>query len=156
MTRLKAIKQLLKQNNQWREYRKKYAHRQMRLIFSKIALIYNPELSVQQLYQKEVEMLKAQKNDGEKMFKEVFKDFGDLSRRPKVNWGEFAIYMWYVFQTSTYWKDKSRRRPNTFNTRNYIEINQIKRQHYDKWIKSIDLSIPGANDRIIKVQKAVF
>lgn len=156
MSKLKAIKKLLKQNKQWSEYKKKYAHKQMRLVSSRVSLIYKEDLTVEKLYALEVKMLEAKKADEEEMFLEVFKNFNDFLEVPKVDWKAFAKYLWYVYQTSTYWKDSKKKRPNTFNTKNYIEKNQIKRAYYSKWVESIDLSIPGANERLTRVMKEVF
>lgn len=156
MTRLKATKKLLKQNKQWDAYKKKFTHKQMRLAISKIALIFNNELTSEVLYKKEEQMLKAAKDKKENMFLEVFADFNKLTKTEKINWSEFAKYFWYVYQTSTYYKDKARGRANVFNKKNYVEMNQAKRKHYNEWIMSIDLSIDGINEKVILVQKAVF
>lgn len=156
MKSLKAIKRLLKQNKQWSEYKKKYAHKQMRLVSSKIALIYNQDLSLEELYKLEVMALEAKKVNEEKMFEDLYFELDKMVNRPYIDWESFGRYMWYTYQTSTYWKDVKKKRPNVFNSRNYIEQNAIKREYYSKWLQSIDLSIEGANDRIIKVQKEVF
>lgn len=155
MQELKEIKNLLKDNKKWAEYKKKYKHPQMRLIFSKIIFVFNKDVSIEDLYKKELQYLEADKSKQEEMFKTIFKSAERLSG-VKADWESFAIFMWYVYQTSTYWKDIKKNVKNVFNVKNYNELNQVKRNHYNDWLHSLSPNIENLNNSIIEVLRLVY
>lgn len=154
MTKLKEIKIILKSSKNWRKYKHKFHHKQMQFLFSKIVLIFQPDIDINKLAKQEILMLNTDKKDGDAMFLKIFENMQEFTG-VKANWEEFAKFIWYVYQTSTYWKDSRKNIPNVFNKKNYIEKNRIKREHYYHWLYSMDIK-ENFNNNVIKVLKEVF
>ena len=74
----------------------------MKLTITKIALIVNPEIDIEILEKMEIILLKSKKNS--EMYFESFKIF-KKNINYVADWDSFAKFMWYAFQTSTYYKD---------------------------------------------------
>ena len=148
----RQVIKLLKQNQKWKLVKEKYKHKQMRLVFSKIALIFNPNIEINKLIEGESKMLEAKKDQQETMFLNIFSQFEKITNE-KANWKSFAKYLWYVFQTSTYWKDKKQNIENIFIKNNYIKMNQTKRKYLFEWMHSMDVSDSNYNHRITRTLK---
>lgn len=155
MKKLKEIKKHLIIQNKWLSYKEKYKHPQMKLIFSKVALIFNPDLSIKELVSFELEMLEANKEKKDEMFVPIFKKLRNLTN-VKADWKAFGKFMWFVFQTSTYWKDEKKGINNIYTKRNYITVNQTKRDLFNEWLHSIDHNTNNYNDLIIETLKKVY
>lgn len=155
MTKLKEIKKELIAQNKWQSYKAKYKHPQMKFIFSKIALIFNPDLSSKALVSFEIEMIETNKDKKEEMFVNVFKKMKTLTN-VKANWNAFGKFMWFVFQTSTYWQDTKKNINNVYTKRNYITVNQTKRDLFNEWLHSIDPHTQNYNDLIVETLKKVY
>lgn len=153
--KLKDIKKELIVQNKWASYKEKYKHPQMKFIFSKVALIFNPDLSVDELIPFEIEMLNANKDKKEEMFVNIFKKMRNITQ-VKADWKIFGKFIWFVFQTSTYWKDTKKNISNIYTKRNYITVNQTKRDLFNDWLHSIDHNTENYNDLIVETLKKVY
>ncbi len=153
MRKLKQIKKQIKSEGEWKKYKNVFRHKQMRLIFSEVALLLNPEINLKFLMDCEISLLSFEK--GPKMFVETFKTLNDRVTF-KCDWEMFAHFLWFVYQTSTYWKDTKKKKTNIFTKDNYLEVNQQKRDCYQKWIDSIDKENKMFNTYIIEMSRMVF
>lgn len=152
---ISELKKFLKQNGYWSNYKELYKHRQMKFVASKIALIFDRSLSINELVELELKMMDVKINKGENMFKNVFGNFEKLVV-VKGDWASFSKMMFYIYQTSTYWRDKKNNVENVFTGDNYVEINAIKRNYYYQWLNSLDLKLRDYNILIIEVMRRIF
>lgn len=155
MMKLKEIKKQLIAQDKWLSYKDKYKHPQMKFVFSKVALIFNADLTVEELMPFELEMLKASKEKKEEMFIPIFKKLRNITN-VKADWKAFGQFMWYAFQTSTYWKDSKKGIANIYTKRNLITVNQVKRDLFNDWLHSIDHKTENYNELIIETLKKVY
>lgn len=153
--KLNKVKKNLILDQDWIKYLKKFRHHQMRLLASKIALIYNINIKVIDLLKIEKLMLDASKNKHPEMFVPIFIYLGILTKT-KANWNAFGRFIFYIFQTSTFYHDSRFRKTNIFNKKNIIERNFEKREYFYSWLHSLDIAEKDFNKRIIQVQKLVF
>lgn len=153
MKQSKQIKNLLKTNGKWEEYKKAFSHKQMRLATSRIAFAFNNKISIDKLAKIEIELMKSEKKSN--MFDEAFKEISKLVNY-KADWKSLGKFMWYQYQTSTYYKDIKKGTKNTYNPNNIIEINEKRRDFYLKWLHSIGMDDSLFNEKIIQVSKIVF
>ncbi|WKX02208.1 hypothetical protein [Candidatus Mycoplasma mahonii] len=151
MTKLKEIKKLLKQSHKYRAYKKKFQHKDMKLLFSNVALTFNAKIETDILIQEELKL--ADEVNGPKMFLHSFKKLSKYTNK-KIDWESFGHFVWYIYQTSTYWKNKSG--SNIFTKENYVEQNEIKRHYFYNWLESIPPQTASYNLKIKEVMKRVF
>lgn len=153
MNKSKQIKTQIKNLKQWRKYKKVFHHPQMRLLFSRIALMLDPEINLKFLLDKELLLIQIEKSP--EMFVEIYQSLESVASL-KCDWTTFGKFIWYIYQTSTYWKDTKKKRGNIFTRDNYLEQNQIKRELYQQWLDSIDKSNCDFNNYIIEISRMVF
>lgn len=153
MKSLKIVKKILKQKKIWKLYKQKFRHDQMRFLTSKILLIFNDTISPKILVENEILLLKSIKD--EKMFVSVFETFNNLAKN-NYNWQAFGLFIWYVYQTSTFYYDQKHKIKNVYDEFNYLQRNNQKRQFYYQWLESIDPGTKNYNYLIKKVLKQVF
>lgn len=153
MKQSKQIKKLLKTKGKWEEYKNVFTHKQMRLATSKIALVFNEKISINKLTKIELDLMSSEKNS--KMFDNAFKELSLLVNY-KADWKSLGKFMWYQYQTSTYYKDIKVGVKNIYNPNNIIEINEKRRGFYLKWLHSIGMNDSLFNEKIIQVSKIVF
>lgn len=152
MKKLKQLKKKLKKNNLLFEYKNKFKHKQMRFAISKIAMIYYPTISLDDLFILESNILNQ--DIGPEMFISSFKMFKKISGLSS-DWESFGKFMWYQFQVSTYYKDVKKGNNNIF-IENEVKKNQEKRILFLKWLHSVDKTEENFNQKIIKLQKKIF
>ena len=150
MTALKNLNKEFKKNNKLEEYKEKFAHKQMFFACSKVALIFKEDVSIDYLYEMEVNLIDTKKDIN--MFKVAMKELSKITNK-NINWDIFAEYLWYLYQTSTYYKDIKKDIINIFNEETFIKLNSLKRDAYQVWIDSLDKADPEYNVRIRKVIK---
>ncbi|MCK5945760.1 MAG: hypothetical protein KAG04_00660 [Mycoplasmataceae bacterium] len=150
MTALKKLNKELKKNKKLNEYKTMFAHKQMVFACSKVALIFNEDVSVDVLYKMEVKLIGVKKDIN--MFKEAMKDLTKITNK-NIKWDVFAEFLWYLYQTSTYYKDTKKGIKNIFNDDTFIKLNSLKRNAYQRWIDSLDKTDAQYNVRIRKVIK---
>ena len=153
MKQLKQVKNKFTEQDVYNEYAFKYKHKQMKFITSKIVLIYNPKVSVDELIKLETLMLKADK--GKDMFDEPFKMVEKLTNTV-ADWKSFSKFMWYVYQTSTFFKDEKKGIKNIFNNENTIKLNEIRRGFFHKWLHSFPENQKNYNENVMQVSNLVF
>lgn len=153
MNKLSQIKKQIKKEKLWKAYKARFEHKQMKLLFSKIALLLDGEINLKFLHDQELKLVDAEISN--EMFIDIFKSFEDKIDF-KSNWELFGKFIWFVFQTSTYWKDSKAGKHNIFTPENHFELNQIKRDLYQQWIKSIDKKNKDFNTKVIAISKLVF
>jgi len=153
MKELKQLKNKLKQDNLWSIYKKKFNDKSMRLILSYIILIYKPSTSIDEMIEIEKELI-TKKND-ESMFNSVFIKVKEITNK-NFDWESFGKFMWYVYQTSTYYKDIKKNVKNIYTTENFIQINKIKTNLFFKWLQSIPVNEEKYNFNIRLIMSRVF
>lgn len=153
MKEIKQVKKMLKQRNEWQNYKDTFKHKQIRFALSKISLTFNHLLKPSELLKIELLALKAEKNS--EMFKEAFKEISKVVDY-KANWDALGKFMWYAFQTSTYFNDKKKGVENIYDSELHVEINAKKRAHYMTWMHSVDTTDDYFNDKIIKVLNQLY
>lgn len=152
MKKLKKIKNKLKENNQWKKYKKIFIHKQTRFFISKIILIYKKAIDVDILYKWEKSFLNT--NINQNMFEKVFSEFKQIYSNG--DWFSFSKMLWYIYQISRFYKDKRNKIKNIYINGNIIELNKMKKNYYVKWLESLDKTEKDFNDKIIKVNKIIF
>lgn len=155
MKKIKKIKKVLKKEKLWITYCQKFRHKQMKFIFSKIALILKLDLNIDILMTYEKKMMHSNIQKKEDMFLNVFQDMGKLTEI-KADWESFAKFLFYIYQTSSFFYDRKKKIKNVFLQNEVIEMNQIKRNHYDKWLFSLDQIKPDFNLIVTKILKVVL
>lgn len=153
MKKLSQIKSKLKKSNDWKIYKDAFGHKQMKLVTSKIALVFNEDINVETFYQLEKSLITAPINVD--MFKEAFKILAKEVKY-KADWEELGIFMWYAYQTSTFYKDQKNHVENIYTLENSVELNGERRAHFLKWLHSVDKTDIEFNNKIIAVQKLVL
>lgn len=153
MQKLKKIKKMLKQEKLWSIYKHKFSHKQMQLLFSKISLIFVPNVEIDWLFENEKKILSQTKNHT--MFIEVFQQLSILNK-DKYDWKAFGAFVWFVYQTSSFYQDQKHGIKNIFNEHNLIQQNAQKRHFYYLWLQSIDPSLENYNTLIKQVLACVF
>ena len=153
MKKLKQIKNKLKDDNLWIEYKNKFKHKSMRLIVSYIILKYKPTASIEELVNIEKKLIKVKKGKG--MFCDSFIEVKEITSLD-FNWESFGNFMWYVYQTSTYYKDAKKNKKNIYTLENFIEINKIKTKLFFQWLSSIPIDQKEYNLNIRAIMSKVF
>lgn len=153
MNKLSQIKKQIKKEKNWKAYKVRFEHKQMKFLFSKIALLLDDEINLKFLHDQELKLVNVEISN--EMFIEVFKSLEDKIDF-KCNWELFGKFIWFVYQTSTYWKDSKKNNHNIFTPENHLELNQTKRDLYQQWIKSIDKKNRYFNTSVIAISKLVF
>lgn len=153
MKQLKQIKDNLKTNNELKRYKNIFKHRQMRFATTKIALIFNKNISAIKFYEIEKELINTPKD--ERMFKNAFLKM-EKAINYKANWESLGKFMWYQYQASIYYKDIKNKTPNIFNKENMIKMNEIKRTFYSEWLHSLSKDDISFNKKIIQVSKIIL
>lgn len=153
MKQLKQVKNKLQQTNNWNAYKEAFTHKQMKLVTTKIALIFKDKINVNTFYKLEKELITKPKNKD--MFKEAFATL-EKEVQYKANWKELGKFMWYAYQTSTFYKDQKKNVKNVYTFENSVELNTQKREHFLKWLHSVDKNDIDFNNKIIAVQNLVL
>ncbi len=153
MNKLRSVKKGLKRNHVWKQYKKMYKHKQMRFLFSNVALILKPEIDLNELIEVEKNLAIVEKDP--EMFVKEFLKLKTLTKT-KFDWSSFGEFVYYVFQTSTYWRDSKKGITNAFTKENYIEMNETKRKTYNKWLHSIPTTTDNYNDLLTSIMRRVF
>ncbi len=153
MTNLKQVKSELKAQKLMKQYNKKFKNKDMKFLFTFVALAYNDSIKLNFLVKEEKDLMNK-KND-QSMFVSSYKKLNKYTN-DEILWDEFGIFIWYIFQTSTYWKDKRKKKENIFKDGNFVKVNQEKRNHYNAWLQSIPADFEDQNEKLIKVLRKVF
>ena len=153
MQKLNQVKSHLKSNGVYKEYKNAFKHKQLRFALTKIALTFNESIHAIDLSKLEMELLKQNKDKD--MFIKPMETLNKLVNY-KANWKELGKFMWYAYQTSTYFTDRKINVPNIYNGNDNIKVNATKRKHYLKWMHSVDSRDDEFNNKIIKVLKQVY
>ena len=150
MTKLKQISKELKKVKALKAYNHIFKHKQMKYASSKALLIFNPKASIKILVSMEYKLMKEKKD--KKMFINNMKVLSK-NTNGNIDWKVFGEFLWYLFQTSTYYKDIKLNIKNIYSKDNFIEINSKKRDVYQKWIDSLDKKDPHYNTKIRQILK---
>jgi hypothetical protein len=152
MKKLKIIKNKLKNNNNWKKYKKIFIHNQTKLMISKIALIYNKKIKIEKLYEWESSFI--EKKIDKNMFKKIFEEINKYC--PNINWNSFAKMLWFVYQISRYYKDLKKKRKNIYINQNIVKLNKIKKKYYMNWLNSLNKKDKKFNRKVIKINKIII
>ena len=153
LKKLKLVKKEFKKTKLLKEYKNKFTHKDMRFIFSYVSLTFNKESNIDELVNVEVQLAKVKQ--GPKMFVKAFSSLSKTTDK-NIDWKSFGEFMWYIFQTSTYWKDSKKDIKNLYTKKNFIEMNEKKRILYNNWMRSIPTSTSDYNQLLMDVMKRVF
>ncbi|MDK2819963.1 MAG: hypothetical protein KFW07_03940 [Mycoplasmataceae bacterium] len=134
LKKVKKVKKSLKKVNKFKEYKKIYKNVQMQFIFTKLSIIFESKISIENLVKIELSLLNdpTQANFVKSM-KELSQSFIDDFKN--LEWNNFAIFIWYSFQTSLFY-NKRRKVPCEYTYENFIALNKIKRINFTTWLKS--------------------
>ena len=152
MKKLKKVSNMFSPKD-LKEYKNKFKNKQIRFVFSKIALIFKEDIDVKTLFKGEEIIFLADKDKN--MFVQSFLLLKDKIDK-KIDWESFGKLMWYSYQTSSYWKDKKHGNNNIFSKENYVEKNEEKRDLYYLWINSLPKEIKNYNLKIQRSLKVIF
>jgi len=152
MKELKQIKNKF-DNDTWREYKNKFKHKSMRFIISYIILLYRPSMPIDDLVTIEKQLISKNKNI--KMFDDAFIEVKKITKKD-FNWESLSKFMWYAYQTSTYYKDIKKGITNIYTLDNFIEINAIKIKLFSEWLTSIPVTEEKYNFNIRSFMSKVF
>lgn len=156
MSELKLVKKKLQAHQKWKQYKKLFAHPQMRLLITKIAYDIRPEhlaSGIEQVARIEESLIDAEKN--EEMFATAFLKLGSFLQRPWA-WDILGRAVWYCYQTSTYWKDVKKDIPNIYNKENFVQLNDLKRKAIQHWIHSIPRTTVDFNIIVTNMLKRIL
>ena len=150
--KFKVIKKNLKQNNDYKEYKKLFKNKQTKFLCTKISIIFESSISEQDLTIFETTLLKTPTQDNFVFsINELSKYFGE--NFVDLKWDSFGVYLWYTFQTSLFY-NKKRKIPCEYTLENFIILNNIKRKNFSQWLESFyDLKNINFNQYVIKVLK---
>lgn len=152
MKELKQIKNKF-DNDTWKEYKNKFKHKSMRFIISYIILLYRPSMPIDDLVTIEKQLISKNKNI--KMFDDAFIEVKKITKKD-FNWESLSKFMWYAYQTSTYYKDIKKGITNIYTLDNFIEINAIKIKLFSEWLTSIPVTEEKYNFNIRSFMSKVF
>ena len=151
MKKIRKIKKKFKRK-ELKIYNSLFKHRQMKFAISKILLACNKNIDVKDLYNIEKSMIDINKDN--KMFNLAFANANKISKI-NADWKSFSEFMWYAYQTSTYYKDIKKNINNVYNKENFVEINNIKRKKYLLWLHSLPKE-KDFNFIVIKIGKIIL
>ena len=152
MKELKQIKNKF-DNDTWKEYKNKFKHKSMRFIISYIILLYRPSMPIDDLVTIEKQLISKNKNI--KMFDDAFIEVKKITKKD-FNWESLSKFMWYAYQTSTYYKDIKKGITNIYTLDNFIEINAIKIKLFSEWLTSVPVTEEKYNFNIRSFMSKVF
>ncbi len=125
-------KKLLKQNNIWKEYKDKFPDYQMRYIASIIAEHKNPDVTDKELLELEKSVLKK---EDDKMYDQVCRK---LLNQKGVDWRSLSYFLFYTYQTSTFYRDRSINKENIFILNDPYELNIHKKVYWNNFVLTMD------------------
>lgn len=137
MKELRLVKKNLKAQQKWKPYKALFTHPQMRLLITKIAYDIRPEhltSGIERISEIEKSLLDAPRN--EEMFAKAFLELGNFLERTWA-WDILGRAVWYCYQTSTFWSDIKKNKPNIYNKDNFVQLNNAKRNAIQHWIHSV-------------------
>ena len=152
MNNLKQIKKSIKEQGLLKSYNKKFKHKDMKFLLSYVALTFNEEIKIDLLVKEEVKLLNVEK--GPKMFINAYSSLSKMTDK-NIDWNSFGKFIWYIYQSSTYWKE-DKKKNNIYSKESFVAMNDQKRKHYNKWMRSIPETTEGYNLKIMEVMKRVF
>ncbi|MCK5867559.1 MAG: hypothetical protein KAG14_04100 [Mycoplasmataceae bacterium] len=152
MNQLKQIKNNLKQKKVLKNYNSTFKHKQMRFLLTKLSLIFIDKIDEEIFTELEIKLHQNEKSS--KMFIESI-DILKKQTKYKADWNSFSKFLWYVYQTSTYYNDSKKNIKNVY-TNKIIKTNEIRRNLYNTWMESMAEYDLDFNEKIIKVSRLVF
>ncbi|MGL5591839.1 MAG: hypothetical protein ACRDCJ_00585 [Metamycoplasmataceae bacterium] len=153
--KLNSIKDLLIDENKFKEYKSIFLNKQTRFLLSKMAIIFESKLSNEDLCVIEVSFMNDPTRDNLiNLMLELSKTFDD--KFINLKWNKFGICLWYVFQMSIFYY-KRKKIPCEYTIENYVTLNNIKRNNFSKWLKSFyDSGYIDFNKYVIKVLEIII
>lgn len=149
MKKINEVKKLF-DKFEMKEYDKRFSHKQMKFVCSKIALVFNEKILIEDLYAIEKSVLEA-KLDSD-LFKDAFNKIDKLVNNG-ADWASLGKYMWFVYHTSIFYKSKNKVLQNIYTKENSVELNEIRRDLYAKWMHSLDKEDIKFNENIMAVAR---
>ncbi|QJR43958.1 hypothetical protein [Mycoplasma miroungirhinis] len=135
---IRKLKLLSYTNPKSLKYISRFKHKQMQFLVSKIFLLFESSLSINELIKIEYELL--EKNFLKDMYVDIFMKNRFTFKKEFINckWESFAKFLFYIFQTSTYFFDKKHKVPNVFIIGGEITINEEKRRLFNEFAESLE------------------
>lgn len=135
--KVKKIKKILKKEKLLNQYNSQFKNKQMKFLLSKIALLFNEELEISTLTKLEIELLKRERN-----FQFFEKFILEIKRKAKYNytnakWKSFSIYLFYIYQISTFFYDQKNNLKNIYTFENFTTLNDEKREYFGDFTESL-------------------
>ncbi len=148
-------KKILKNENRLKEYNKLFAIKETRFLLTQIIGILNPEADAQETAKLEKNLVK---NDP-MMFIEGSKKITQIAHNKTykdADWESFGKYLYFVFQTGVFYKNKKNGVKNIFINANYNKLNIEKKMLFNDFVESVKPLSTNHNDFIIKILKVVL
>lgn len=153
---VKQIKTLFKKENQLKKYKKIFSNKQMQFFLSKLDFIFNKDQSdINYLF--EIEKRLMNNFWLEQEWINIILNLSNkwLDEFSSIDWKSFAKYIFYIYNYSEFYNKKSQLN-NLYSIDNFVEINDVKKNHYDKWIESLyNLKNNDFNKYVISVLRLV-
>lgn len=154
------VKQTLKEQRLYKDYKKTFQHRQMRFLITKITYLF--EIEIDPIKMAEFEKTLINQNNKE-MFCWALKEIFALSKNlklQKINTNNLAYFLYYIYQTSRYYSDIRKKCTNVFIDSNskmkLIKHNALKREYYHSFYLEIEKIFVNYNYYIINLLKLVL
>ncbi|MCU4117309.1 hypothetical protein N8G13_02435 [Mycoplasma zalophi] len=152
---IRKLKLLLYTNPKSLKYISRFKHKQMQFLVSKIFLLFESSLSLNELIKIEYELL--EKNFLKDMYVDIFMDNKSTFNEQFINckWESFAKFLYYIFQTSTYFYDKKHKVPNIFIIGGETTMNEEKRRLFNEFSESLEKASSNFNFYVKQILKWV-
>ncbi len=146
---------ILHQKGRLKEYKEIFSYKQTRFMLTKIINILNPNADPIKTSELEISIIKNNDN----MFVPAAKKITSIAhtkKYEKADWESFGKYLYFVFQTGVFYKNKKTQTPNIYDGGNYIELNIEKKILFNKFVDSLKIISPDHNTLIKKILKVVL
>ncbi|MGL6124924.1 MAG: hypothetical protein ACRC1F_00330 [Metamycoplasmataceae bacterium] len=154
LKKINSVKSILSSKNKYSEHKTLFKNKQIRFLFSKMSIIFESNISSQDLAQIELSILE---NPTQKNFIDSIKKLSKTFDNKFINlkWKEFGICLWYVFQSTLFFNKKSKI-PCEYTRENFISLNNIKRTNFSIWLKSLyDTENVDFNSYVLRVLEII-
>ncbi len=152
---INSIKKYLKKDNNLKKYKKLFKNKQIRFLFTKISVIFDSSISQKHLANIELSLLyNPTKENFVLLLERLSKTFDNKFH--KLKWESLAVCFWYAFQNSLFY-NKNKKIDCEYTFDNFIELNNIKRDAFSKWLKSFyNLKNIDFNNYVVQVLENII
>lgn len=152
---IQKVKNHLKQNGSYQDYKNIFAHKQMQFLLTKINHIFNDQPQASDTLDLEINLIKTFNNPNGWIEAINQLSFKWNEKWHQINWSSFGHFLYYIYHYSLYYVKKTTVE-KIYTQANFIELNDQKIFYYNQWIKSMyDSHITDFNQYVIAVLRLV-